>query len=69
VPKNIKQQATNVKLIIYDVLGREIATLVNEDLKPGSYEIAWDAGSFASGIYFYKVKSENIVDTKMVLLK
>jgi len=70
VPKNAKQQAANVKLIIYDVLGREVATLVNEELKPGSYEIAWDAGGYASGIYFYKVKSDNFVDTKkMVLLK
>ncbi len=59
-----------MKLIICDVLGREVTTLVNEDLKPGSYEIAWDAGAFASGIYFYKVKSENFVEKrKMVFVK
>lgn len=41
--------------MIYDLLGREVATLVNEELKPGTYEADWDASGFASGVYFYKI--------------
>ncbi|MFI5145437.1 MAG: YCF48-related protein, partial [Ignavibacteria bacterium] len=46
----------DVKLIIYDILGREIATLVNRQLQPGTYEVEWDAGKYSSGIYFYKLE-------------
>src|SRR4030095_14880450 len=42
-----------VKLIIFDVLGREVETLVNENLKPGMYKVDWDASGYSSGIYFY----------------
>ncbi|NOS84891.1 MAG: T9SS type A sorting domain-containing protein [Ignavibacteria bacterium] len=59
-----------VKLIIYDLLGREVATLVNEELKPGTYEADWDASNYSSGVYFYKIISEGFVETKkMVLMK
>ncbi len=44
-----------VSLKIYDVLGKEIATLVDEQLKPGSYEAQWNGSNFASGIYFYQL--------------
>ncbi len=58
------------KLIVYDLLGREVTTLVNEELKPGTYEADWDASSFSSGVYFYKIISGNFVETKkMVLMK
>jgi len=62
-------------LSVYDVLGREVATLVNESLKPGSYEVEWNASNFPSGVYYYKlVVSDNtkngLTDTKkMVLIK
>jgi photosystem II stability/assembly factor-like uncharacterized protein len=55
---NIKFQIAKlgeVKLLIFDVLGREIATLINEQLQPGTYETEWDASNLASGIYFYKL--------------
>jgi len=59
-----------VSLKVYDVLGREIATLVNEQQQPGSYEIKWDASDISSGIYFYQFKTKDYVDTKkMILLK
>ncbi len=59
-----------VQLIIYDVLGREIETLVNESQKPGSYEITWDGSRYASGVYFYKLMTEEWTETKkMVLIK
>jgi len=59
-----------VKLIIYDLLGREVTTLVNKQLKPGSYEVDWDGTSYASGVYFYTLLTNDFVETKrMVLLK
>ena len=59
-----------VKLIIYNLLGKEIALLVNENLAPGSYEVEWNASNFAGGVYFYKLKSEYFTNTKrMVLVK
>ncbi len=59
-----------VGLVIYDILGREVATLVNEDLKPGTYEINWDASNYVSGVYFYKLTSGEFSETKrMVLVK
>ena len=59
-----------VKLIVFDVLGREIATLVNEQLQPGTYEAEWDAGNYPSGVYFYKLITYNYTETKkMVLVK
>lgn len=65
-----------VKLLVYDMLGREITTLVNETLQPGTYEVKFDvrSGGFstelASGIYYYRMETENFTDTKkMILIK
>jgi photosystem II stability/assembly factor-like uncharacterized protein len=57
-----------VTLRIYDVLGKEIATLVNEQLQPGTYEVTFDGSNLPSGIYFYQLKSENFSDTKKLTL-
>jgi photosystem II stability/assembly factor-like uncharacterized protein len=77
IASNVKQPArskagetSNVKLLVYDILGREIAILVNEQLKPGTYEISWDASQYASGIYFYKLMTDEFTEAKkMVLIK
>jgi len=70
IPAVVKSQRSNVKLIIYDLLGREVAILVNEDLRHGTYEADWDASSFSSGVYFYRIISGEFVETKkMVLMK
>jgi len=70
VPAVGNSRDRSVKLIIYDVLGREVAMLVNEQLKPGSYEVEWDGSNFASGIYFYQLVTGDFVQTKrMVLIK
>jgi hypothetical protein len=53
---------------VYDVLGNEVATLVNEELQSGSYEINFDATYLTSGIYFYKLQSGSFVETKKMLL-
>lgn len=59
-----------VTLNIYDALGREVATLVNEQLAPGTYETEWNASDFPSGVYFYKLKAGDFTDTKrMIMLK
>ena len=64
----IKVQDVNVA--VYDILGREIAILVNEQQQPGSYEVKWDASNVSSGIYFYRLNTIDYVDTKkMILLK
>lgn len=58
------------KIIVYDLLGREVAILVNEELRPGTYEADWDGTDFSSGVYFFKIITEGFVETKkMVLMK
>jgi photosystem II stability/assembly factor-like uncharacterized protein len=70
---NIKfdiQKSSDVKIIISDVMGREITTLVNEQLKPGTYEVDWDAINYPSGVYFYSLTASDFVETrKMILIK
>ena len=59
-----------VSLKVYDILGKEIATLVNEEKTSGNYKVTFDASSQPSGIYFYQLKAGNFIETrKMVLLK
>ncbi|MCI0716867.1 MAG: SBBP repeat-containing protein [Chlorobi bacterium] len=61
---------SNISLRIFDVLGREVEILVNESLKPGTYEAEWDANNFSTGIYFYTLLAEDFRQTKrMVLVK
>ena len=59
-----------VSLKIYDVLGKEVATLVNENLSPGTYKYSFNASNLSSGIYFYRIKAGDFVQTRtMMLLK
>jgi hypothetical protein len=59
-----------VRLIIYDIIGKEVVTLLNTELRPGTYSIKWDASNFASGLYFYKLITDEFIQTKkMVLIK
>ena len=57
-----------VKLAIHDVLGREVATLVNESLSPGEYTSEWNAAGFASGVYYYRLRAGSHVETRKLLL-
>ncbi|MBE0570025.1 MAG: T9SS type A sorting domain-containing protein [Ignavibacteriaceae bacterium] len=68
------KQTQIVSLKVYDILGNEVATLVNEELSPGEYEVEFNASSFkhfpSSGIYFYTINAGEFVQSKkMVLLK
>jgi photosystem II stability/assembly factor-like uncharacterized protein len=62
------QHFTFVILKVYDLLGREVATLVNEHKAPGSYEVIWNASGFASGVYFYRLHAGGFTQTKRLLL-
>ncbi|MBK8381213.1 MAG: T9SS type A sorting domain-containing protein [Ignavibacteria bacterium] len=53
-----------VSLKIYDVLGKELVTLVNEIKEPGYYKIKFDAGNLASGVYFYRMTADDFVALK-----
>jgi len=57
-----------VSVKVYDVLGREIAILVNEKKEPGVYTFSWDASNFPSGVYFYRIRAGNFVETKKMVL-
>ena len=58
------------ELIIYDMLGKEIETLVNERLTVGSYVVDWNASKYTSGVYFYKLSAGDYTETKkMILIK
>ncbi len=59
-----------VSLKVFDILGREVATLVNKKQSPGNYSVTFDAGNLPSGIYFYKLMENTFVQTKkMILMK
>ncbi len=59
-----------VSLKVLDVLGREVATLVNQELNPGTYKTTWEATSMPSGTYLYQLQSNGLLQTKsMILLK
>jgi hypothetical protein len=61
-------KAGNVELKVYDVLGREVAVLVNEFKQAGNYSEVFEAGNLSSGIYFYTIKSGDFKDTKKLTL-
>jgi hypothetical protein len=66
----IRESSSLVTLKIYDVMGREIETLVNEQLQQGTYEASFDGSKLTSGVYFYKLVTSGFTETKkMVLLK
>ena len=62
------RQAANVKLMVFDILGREVVTLVNEKQNPGYYEVEWNAKAIPSGVYFYQLKTGSYVETKKMLM-
>ena len=58
-----------VTLKVFDVLGQEVATLVNGQLPAGSYDVKFDARSLSSGVYFYRLSAGGMVQTKKMILK
>jgi len=68
IPTGLSKNALSVQLKIYDILGREIVTLVNKNQSPGNYEVVWDASNFTSGIYFYRLTAGNKISVKKMML-
>jgi ligand-binding sensor domain-containing protein len=63
-------EKTNVKLIIYDILGREVETLIDKELEPGKYKLNFNATDLPSGVYFYTLRTPKFTKTnKMLLIK
>jgi hypothetical protein len=63
-----KIQTTEVKLKIYDLLGREVKNLLDEIKTRGSYTIQFNAGNLSSGIYFYRLITKEFTTTKKMIL-
>jgi len=57
-----------VQIKVYDMLGREVATIVDENLQPGAYTRAWNAGNLASGVYFYRLVTPSFLAVKKMML-
>lgn len=68
IPGSARNSGQNVKLIIFDALGREVEKLFDSQLNPGTYEVTWNAGKYSSGIYFYTLVSEKFSVTKKLIL-
>lgn len=61
-------QTSKVMIKIYDILGNEVATLMDEEKSVGTYELTWNAASLPSGIYFYQLRAGDYVETKKMVL-
>ncbi|GAB6283662.1 MAG: hypothetical protein STSR0008_24490 [Ignavibacterium sp.] len=74
-PQSSPKERTFVRLIVYDILGNEITTLVNEEKSAGEYEVEFNGKGLSSGIYLYKLEVVNLingkrfVDTKKMILR
>ena len=61
-------QSRFASLKVFDLLGKTVATLLNDNVKSGSYEVVFDATQMTSGVYFYRLQSDNLVQTRRLLL-
>jgi hypothetical protein len=57
-----------VSLKVFDVLGREMATILSEEILAGTYTKQWNANGLPNGFYFYRMQADNFVDTKKLIL-
>ena len=72
----LQRQTGFVRLLVYNILGEVVATLVNKELNVGTYTTQWNAADMASGVYFYRLDAEDLsagsgqsfVETKKLLL-
>ena len=70
---NIKyaiSKSSNVKITVYDILGKELEVLIDEQLQAGTYQTSWNASNYSSGIYFYRMQAGDYISTmKMLMIK
>jgi hypothetical protein len=64
-----KSEVRRVTLKLFDLLGRDVATLVHGEMTPGSYHVTWNGSSLASGVYFYRLQAGGFVQTKKLVLQ
>jgi flagellar hook assembly protein FlgD len=57
-----------VQLKVYDILGKEVVTIVNEEKPAGNYEVTWNATNLPSSVYFYQLKAGNYSEVKKMIL-
>jgi hypothetical protein len=70
IPLIERSETSNVKLVIYDILGNKVVTLVNKEQPAGTYKIDFNASELSNGIYFYMLETDNFTASKkMILLK
>jgi hypothetical protein len=62
----VNRQLTIVK--VFDLMGREVATLVNEVKQPGTYTVVFNGSNLESGVYFYRLQAGSLVETKQLIL-
>jgi len=68
ISKNMRVNNQFVSLIVYDILGQVVKTLINMELKPGTYEVDFSGSDISSGVYFYALKSGNFYDSKRMII-
>ncbi|MEO8665470.1 MAG: T9SS type A sorting domain-containing protein, partial [Ignavibacteria bacterium] len=68
ITQDPRRETQDVRLIVYDALGKEVSTLVNEDLSPGTYEVEFDGRNLSSGIYFYRLTAGSFSEVKRMML-
>jgi hypothetical protein len=61
-------QLSTVVIKVFDILGNEIESLVNEEKQTGTYEIEFDGSGLTSGIYFYRLQTDSFIETKKMIL-
>jgi hypothetical protein len=65
---NSNNAVVNVRLAVYDIVGREVAVLVDENLAPDSYRAEFDGSNLSSGVYFYKLIAGDFIESKKMIL-
>lgn len=68
ITRDARRETQDVKLVIYDALGRQVATLFSEKISPGSYEVEFYGSNFTGGVYFYRIEAGGFSQTKKMLL-
>jgi len=70
IPRDARRETQDVKLIVYDALGKEVTALVNENKPAGNYSVTFNGANYPSGVYYYKLETDNFTEVKkMILLK
>jgi hypothetical protein len=66
--ETVHASSAHITLKVYDVLGREVATLVNETKQPGNYEVKFDGANLPSGVYIYKITANSFIQSRKMLM-